>query len=153
MRHHSVSRLIVAAVLVGAAACASVPVKQRVSESHQSVRQSIVAVDDAERAICAPAVPNTNHCTNPAAVTVGLTDAKHQAFSNDLAQAYAYDEKAGAAIIAWHAGDPVPSDVTQLLTYAQRALAEATALGDGPLVDKATALVARVQALAAAFGK
>lgn len=141
--------LLVALVL---SACASVPVKQKVSASHQTLRQAIVAVDDAERLLCAPKpAPLSHECGNPVAATLGLTNEKHQALSRALARAYEYDVKTGAAIVAWRAGDPVPSEIGQLMTYAQEVLVTANTLSDAAFIDKAQVLVARAQALITTF--
>jgi hypothetical protein len=134
-------------------ACASLSLKQQVSQTHQAVHQALVAVDDAERALCQPAPSAVNTCANPAAAAIGLTDAKHQALSQQLAQAYAIDAKVGAAVIAWRAGDPVPSDLQTLLTYATQILQTASTLTDQPLIDRAQTYVARVQSLVQAFSK
>lgn len=131
--------------------CASVPLKQKLSTAHQSVREAIVQLDEAERQLCGPAPAQPNHCTTIAAQVVGLTDARHQAISRQLVQAYETDIKAGTALIAWRAGDPPPTDLTQLLTDAQETLAAIQALSYLPLVEKAQTFVARAQALLARF--
>jgi hypothetical protein len=144
-----VSLLILA--LATLVACASIPVKQRVSNTHQAMHQALVLVDDAERTLCQPVPAATNHCGNPAAASIGLTDEKHQAFSRQLAAAYDVDVKVGAAVIAWRAGDPVPSDLQTLLSYATQILQTANTLTDQPLIDKAQTFLARINTLVQTF--
>lgn len=134
-----------------AAGCASVPLKQQISASHQAVHQAIVTLDDAERQLCGPAPAAPSHCAAATAAAVGLTDARHQAISAALVKAFDADAKAGRAIVAWRAGDPPPADVQQLLTDAQDALGAVQAITDTSLVQKAQTLVARAQALLSSF--
>jgi hypothetical protein len=145
-----VSLLILA--LATLVACASVPIKQRVSDTHQAVHQALVLVDDAERTLCQPIQATPNRCGNAAAASIGLTDEKHQALSRQLADAYAVDAKVGAAVIAWRAGDPVPSDLETLFSYATQILQTANTLTDQPLIDKAQTFLARIGSLVQAFG-
>jgi hypothetical protein len=133
-------------------ACASVPAKARVSQTHQVAHESLVAVDEAERALCQPAPAAVNTCSNPVAVSLGLTNEKHQAFSRALAKAFDDDAKAGVAVIAWRAGDPVPADLTALLKDAQDIVSVAGTVTNTSVVGKAQTLLVRVQAAVAAFG-
>lgn len=144
-------RFALIALAIAISACASLPIKQRVSQTHQAAHQALVLVDDAERTLCQPAPAAPNTCSNPAAATIGLTDAKHQALSRQLAEAYAVDAKVGAAVIAWRAGDPVPSDLQTLLTYATQILSTANTLTDQPLIDRAQTYLARIRTLVQAF--
>lgn len=144
-----VSVLVLAVTLAG---CASVPLKQQISRSHQVAHQALVAVDEAERALCAPIPATPNVCGSAVAAALGLTDAKHQAISRTLARAFDHDAKAGVAVIAWRAGDPVPADLRTLLQDAQDVVAVATTITDNALVTRAQALVARVAAVVALFG-
>jgi len=144
--------IVALAVLSMAVACASLPLKQRVSQTHQTVREAIVAVDEAERLLCGPMpAPNENRCASPTAAAIGLTDAKHQAISRTLAQAYEADVRVGAAIVAWRAGDPPPADLDALLARAQETLSVAATVADSTFASKAQTLVARAQRLVAAF--
>lgn len=141
---------IVAAILL--TACASVPIKQRVSQAHQVAHQALVTLDDAERRLCQPVPAATNTCGNPVAASLGLTNAKHQDFSRRLAAAFAADAKAGVAIVAWRAGDPVPTDLSTLFRDVQDLAVVANTITDNPIVDKAQAAIARVKAVIDAFG-
>ncbi len=143
--------VLVAALVV--ISCASVPLKQKVSSGHQAVHESLVLLDDAERAVCKPfPPPESNKCSSPTAVALGLTDAKHQEFSRALVKAFDADVKASVAIIAWKAGDPIPTDVKMLLEDAQQTLTVAQSISSSSLVDKALAFVARARALTSFFG-
>ena len=109
----------------------SVAIKQRVSESHQAVRLALTAFDDTEHELCLPAVADSpptvtpkvlrGDCTNPDAAAIGLTSALNQKIAQSLIKAFEADKKVSAAIIAWRAGDPPPTDLSQLLTDAQAA--------------------------------
>lgn len=145
--------IISLALALSLTACASISTKQRISTTHQAAHQALVAVDDAERALCQPRPTATNECASPTAATLGLTDARHQAFSRALAKAYDSDAKAGVAILAWRAGDPVPADLTTLLQDAADILATARSITDQPLLDRAMTLLARVQAVVGAFSQ
>jgi hypothetical protein len=135
------------------ASCASVPIKERISDSHQLVRTAITAFDDAEIALCAPDPAKVNHCTSPQAATIGLTDARHQAISRALADAYTKDKLVSAAIIAWKAGDPKPATLDELLKDATDALTAAqAALPGNALIAKGMDLLTKINALAAAWG-
>ncbi len=59
--------------------------------------------------------------------------------------------RAGKAIVAWRAGDPVPEDVTQLFRYAGDILSTASQLTDQPFIDRARVLLARAQKLVEQF--
>lgn len=138
---------------VVAAGCASTPLKQKVSNGHQTVRAALTAFDDAERALCAPDPATPNHCTNAAAATAGLTDAKHQAISRAMADAYQKDEAVAVVLIAWKSGDPVPADVPTVLADANAALAVAQSLAPtNSLVQKATAFLTAAQQLLLLLG-
>jgi uncharacterized protein YceK len=150
------SRNIIAVLaIVALAGCASVPVKQKASETHQALRTALTSADDLERALCGmtPAAPN--HCTTTAAATVGLTDAVHQDVSRRFAHAYEADQKVAAALIAWKAGDPAPADLAGLLADAQAALVAVKPLtGSGQqLTGKVQAWLDEVQSLVALFQK
>ena len=150
---HILIPFVVGTLCVFLSSCASVPVKERISNGHQLVRTAITAFDDAELALCAPDPAKPNHCTNPQAATIGLTDARHQAISRALVDAYVKDKLVSAAIIAWKAGDPPPATINDLLTDATSALAAAQAAAPGnALITKGLDLVAKINALAAAWG-
>ena len=143
--------LILALVVTG---CASTPLKQRVSASHQAVRMAITSVDDLERKLCEPAPTAVNRCTAPGAAAVGLTDAKHQEISRALAKALDTDVKVSAAIIAWRSGEPMPKDLPSLLADANDTLIAIQPLGlSSQLYQRASDLLKRVAALAGLFAK
>lgn len=134
------------------AACQSVPLKQRVSTTHQIARSAVVEADDAERRLCQPAPsPASNHCTNPVAASVGLTDAKHQELSRKFAEVYRLDIAAGNAIVTWRAGDPVPTSVQDFLAAAHDLLTVSQSVQSTALATRLQAVVARAQALADVF--
>lgn len=141
--------LLIALVLV--TGCASTPIKAKVSATHQTVREAIVAVDELERQLCAPDPAQVNHCTAPSASAVGLTDAKHQEISRALARAFDKDIKVAAAIIAWRSGEPMPKDLPSLLADANDTLIAIQPLTNSSLVSKAQTLLSRVAALAGLF--
>ena len=98
-------------------ACASAPVsKDTAIVSLQSSNVALAAAADQERALCfiAPSTESGPHCTNPLAVSIGLTDARH-AQATDLLIAGFKDQKVAAAALAlWQPGQSAPADV---LTY------------------------------------
>lgn len=114
-----------ALILVLSAGC-SVALKQRVSESHQAVRLALTSFDDTEHSLCDPATADAppfhkGDCQNPQAAAVGLTSALNQKIAASLIKAFEADKKVSAAIIAWKAGDPPPSNLSELMTAAQAA--------------------------------
>lgn len=133
-------------------ACASISVKQSVSAAHQTVRGTLVALDDFERAICAPDPAATNRCT---AQPVIVTDAVHQRVSRAFSQAYATDIRLGQAIIAWAPGQPVPTDLAALQTTVNEIRQAVTTLAPSPKVSeffaKVDAVILRIQDLARQF--
>jgi hypothetical protein len=145
MRFRVLTAAAALALLVG---CQSVPIKQAISADHQGLRQALTLADDTERGLCAPDATAPNHCTSPSAVTIGLTDARHQSLSRVFADAYALDIKVGQALIAWRAGDPVPSDLLTLLADAQQAVTQIGAFApNSELMTNAKAVVDKAQAL------
>lgn len=139
-------------LVVVTVACASVPLKERVSNGHQLARAALVALDEAERALCTPIPATPNKCANPLAAQAGLTDARHQAFSARLVDAFTADSKVAIAIIAWKAGDPAPTDLTTLEADAQAALVAAEEIGVASgLVSKAQRFLDDVRTLAGSF--
>lgn len=145
--------LILTLALVWSTGCASVPLKQKVSEAHQTVRQALVAIDDAEVAACQPSGDAPNHCTSPAAATIGLTDAKHQQLSRLLADAFDKDAKVSAALIAWKAGDPMPTDLPTLLADANGALTVAQSFApSSPILAKVQSLLSALTQLQTVLG-
>jgi hypothetical protein len=140
--------LSAAAALALFVACASVPLKQQISADHQGLRQALTLVDDTERGLCMPDAAAPNHCTAKDAATLGLTDARHQALSRVLADAYDLSAKVGQALIAWRAGDPIPSDLLTLLADAQEAVTQISAFAPGSqLMQKAQDVVTKAKAL------
>lgn len=138
--------------LVLALGCASTPLKQKISEGHQTVRAALTAFDDAELALCAPDATKL-HCTNPAAAQAGLSDAIHAKIKDALVDAYTKDQAVSAAIIAWKSGDPKPSDLPTLLTDANAALGAVTQFApNSGLLAKAKSFVDAVTQLEALLG-
>lgn len=147
------NRLFLALALTLSTNCASVSLKQKVSETHQTVRTALVAIDDAEAAACQPAADAPNHCTSPAAATIGLTDAKHQQLSRLLADAFDKDAKVSAALIAWKAGDPMPTDLPTLLADANGALTVAQSFApSSPILAKVQSLLSALAQLQSVLG-
>ncbi len=145
------NKLTAFALVLGLSFCSSLPVKQRISQTHQTIHQALVTVDDAEIALCAPKPAAVNTCGNPLAAQLGLTDAKHQSISRTLKSDYDLDRNIGIAMIAWKAGDPMPKDVSTLMADAQAILTTANSISDSSFVGKAQALLTHVQAMVAAF--
>lgn len=112
-------RAFVALTLVVAltTACA-LSLKEKASTARETARTALVAVDDLERQLCGPDPSAPNHCLNPDASTIGLTNARHQAISRALVDAFTADKKVAAAILQWRAGDPAPADLSALLKDA-----------------------------------
>ena len=97
--------------------CASAPIaKDTAIVGLQSSNVALSSAADQERILCFvnPAVESGPHCTNPIAVSAGLTDARH-AQATDLLIAGFKDQKLAAAALAlWQPGQVVPGDI---LTY------------------------------------
>lgn len=145
--------LAVVSIVLLYASCTSVPLKQKVATTHQTLHTALIAADDLERQLCAPDPARVNHCTSPSAVTIGLTDALHQDISRRFVKAYETDLRLSAAIIAWKAGDPPPSDLTSLVADAQAtydAVKPLTGIGTA-LADKVQTWLDKAAALAALF--
>lgn len=108
-------------LLALAVGCAG-SLKANLVAAHQGIETSLAGVDDAERLACfgqlsLPANPTT--CGNPLALKFGLTDQRHQKFSQLLSQAYAVQVRLAPAIKTFKAGDPIPTDLTTSLQLAQ----------------------------------
>ncbi len=134
-------------ILLVLSAC-SLPLKQQVSAVHLTVHQTLVALDDAERAYCKPSPAQPNHCT---ATPVVVSDANHQKLSGYFVSAYEADKKVGTAIIAWQPNAPLPTDLPTLFDDARQTLATVTSFapqaGASSLVTKATAFLDAVAKL------
>ncbi len=149
-------RRLVAAILIAfTVSCASVPLKQKAVTTHQAMHLALVEVDDLERDLCAPEPTRTNHCTAASATLIGLTDAKHQRISNQIAAAYKVDIDLSTALITWRSGEPAPKEIDQMLMAAQEtltAIEPLTGKGAG-LVDKARSWINKIGDFAALFQK
>lgn len=146
---------LAAALVLLVAGCASVPLKQKVSATHQTLHQALVSADDLERALCAPDPAAVNHCTSPSAPSIGLTDAVHQDISRKFVKAYENDLRLSAALIAWKAGDPAPKDLVTLVADAQAtydAVKPLTGIG-ASLADKVQTWLDKAKALATLFAQ
>ena len=84
----------------------SVSLKQKVVLSLQAQHQVLAALDDTELAVF-------QSKTIPA-----LTVERHRAFSAALAKAYRAESKAAGALQTWRAGDPAPTNITELIAVA-----------------------------------
>lgn len=101
-------------VLALATACASLPAKQRAVVGLQASETALEAAHDAERALCAPTADQTKaitHCDGPQAASLRLTDARHHDLADLFSRAFAAEQVAAKALLAWKAGDPVPTDI------------------------------------------
>jgi hypothetical protein len=144
---------VVMLALIFAVSCASLSVKQSVSAAHQTVRGTLVALDDFERSLCQPApAPKSNTCTaNPRIVT----DAQHQQISRAFVTAYEQDIRIGQAIIAWVPGQPIPSDIPSLQATVGEIRKVVETLSPSPKVTeffaKVDAVIAQIQDLIRKF--
>lgn len=135
-------------LLMLSAACASLPIKERLVKSAQATETALGAAQDFERsAFMSGAIPS-------------LTPAKHQAISAAFSNAFGTQIKLATALRAWRSGDPKPASVDQLAADVRETLAviqQATAGGTttGPaseLIGKVNAILAEVAKVADAFG-
>ena len=106
------------AALLVAAACASLPLKQRATLGVQAAHTAVAAAQDGERALYE-------------AKLAGVTPQRHEQFSNFFARYFGAEEKVAGALIAWRAGDPVPSGLEEALRVLNETLTAGTALTDG----------------------
>lgn len=119
-------RAIAIGAVVGLAACASVPVKEKATLTLQASEVALANAQDAERSLCdasATAAVAVTHCTNPAAAAVGLTDAKHQEAARAFAKAFTAQAQSATALLAWRAGEPAPMTLTEYASDARDVLA------------------------------
>lgn len=156
----------IAALLAAAVGCASLTVKQRASQTHQTIRQVLNAIDDLELAICQPAQAEPGHCTNPANL---ITDAQHQEVSRVLVQAFEADIKVGRAIIAWQpclpnldpaapcVPTPPPTDLATLRGYVDQVKGVVLALAPSQkakdLLELVSSVLAMVDEMTASFAR
>jgi len=142
---------------IGIGACATMSPRAQAVQTHQGIQTLLAAVDDAERVLCfgsttLPAQPS--RCTTDAARTAGLTDARHQALSRALVQAFAGQVAVGMALTVWRPGQLVDmSEVDAAAVEIDRELAQ---LRTGipalaPLITKAREWIAEVNRLKALF--
>ena len=77
-------------VLVVSLSCASVPLKVQATRGLQTSEAALGAAQDFERALCfvQPQTERGNHCTNPVAATVKLTDDLHVQFAKQFSAAF-----------------------------------------------------------------
>ena len=118
-----------ALVLILLTSCASIPIKQRATQSLAGTQQLLIAAQDAERQLCNaaayakdPAAPITT-CEGPSAAAVQLTTERHRAIARALAQAFDAHVMASVALQAWRAGDPVPTGLSEITAAVREALA------------------------------
>lgn len=137
-------RLLIALVLVSA--CASAPPKQIAAQSLQVSETALAAAQDIERSICFvnPDTERGNHCTNPAAAAVQLTDAVHIKFAQGFSKAFAVQITAALEVQTWKPGQAPPTNFTTYSTAAQDVLGLAQALTASNL--KVSDLLAKAQA-------
>jgi hypothetical protein len=134
----AVAKLALVLVLLGGlTACASVPVKQKATQTLTTAETLLGQAQDTERALCSltqnPAEPIT-HCDNPVANLVGLTDATHQQIARAFFVAFNDQSKAATALLAWQAGQPVPTSLTQLVADVTATLSVVKSLSsNGPV--------------------
>jgi hypothetical protein len=112
MRRIYLVGLLVAFVL--AAACASLPLKQKAVVSLAASEAALEAGHDAERALCSPTSDQTKaitHCDGPQAATLQLTDARHAEIAKVFSKAFDTEVRAAEALKVWRAGEPAPAGV------------------------------------------
>lgn len=102
-------------------ACGQISLHERSVLTIQGTEKLLAEVQDTERQLCnqaayaaAPDVA-VKECAGPLAEAVQLTTARHQAIHAGLSRAFAVQIKAAIAVRAWRPGDPMPSDVPELL--------------------------------------
>lgn len=91
----------------------------------------IAAVQDAERALCGQTIAVPTQCTNPQAVAIGLTDARHQAINASLATVYRGEIKFVTGLQTWQPGQAEPAGLDESLAAASNVLDALTALAPG----------------------
>jgi hypothetical protein len=147
-------RLII--LLAFSSACASLPLKQQAVQSLQGSETALEAAHNIERSLCfnLPATETGNHCTNPLAATVKLTDAQHQKLAQYFSNAFDVEIKAATALKAWKAGQPIPTDVAGYQTDLTAILTLAKTLDPGAstLVAKSQDAVDKAAAVAKSLG-
>jgi hypothetical protein len=115
------------------AACASLPVKQRAVLSLQASESALASAQDFERALCfnLPAVESGEQCTNPLAVSVGITDERHQNIAELFDQAYGIEKRADSALRAWTTGTAAPPTLATYVMELNQLLQIAKVLDPG----------------------
>lgn len=106
--------ILVLAGAVAVSACASLPLKQQAVVTLAASESALEAAHDFERSLCSPTADKTKaitHCDGAGAASLGLTDAKHQQLARLFSSAFGDEQKASAALKAWQAGAPAPSDL------------------------------------------
>lgn len=138
--------------LVATTACASVPLKVQATRSLQASETALAAAQDLERALCfnSPTTERGSHCTNPAALSVKLTDEVHVKFAQGFSNAFKVQDKAALEVEHWQMGQPQPPSFALYYADAKELLGLAQALAT---VDSRTAqLLAHAQAAVDAAG-
>jgi hypothetical protein len=97
--------------------CASVPLKERVTQGVGVVHTSVNAAQSAEIAVWESKV-----------LAGSWTEANRRAFHSALVRYYDAEVKVTGVLLTWRAGDPVPTELVQQLRVANEALAEAIKL-------------------------
>lgn len=146
-------RWILIAALVVSTACASLSVKQKVSNAHLTIHAALVAVDDAELAVCQPDPVKPALCTAEPRV---ISDGLHQRLSGQIASAFAYDAAIGRAIIAWQPNSPMPKDLPSLKLLVEQIRAVVDTLPDSvgkkKILDALVTVAEAIEAVSRAFG-
>lgn len=129
--------------------------RSRAVQLHASTHQLLVAVREAEWAVCQP-VPATKYteCTSPRAAQVGLTNTLHQQFNGHLNDAFTLEKKINLALTAWRAGDPAPKEVSEIVMVATEIVQQAkrfTGDAGARILDQALKALAAVQQILEIF--
>lgn len=111
-------RLAIAVALIGALACASVPLKQRLTLGVQTAHTAVAGAQDIERALY----------TTQAVVVTRETHARFAAF---FVRYFSAEQKVATGLLAWRAGDPAPSDLADALQVLRETVAVAETLTAG----------------------
>ncbi len=169
-------RLTFVLLLSFAASCATtgLSLKQTGLTSLQVSETSLAGAQTIENALCFndPSLESGPACTNPIAATVGLTSLvanpdyvagqtpaqipRHQLIAKYFVKAFTAELAAENALLAWKAGDPAPTTVSDYQADINAALTVANQLAPGlvsaPLLAKLQAAVTGAAAVATAVG-
>jgi len=153
---------IILAILL--TSCASVPLKVQATRSLQISESALANAQDFERSLCFmnPAAERGNHCTNPAAASVKLTDDLHVKFAKTFGEAFDVQLKAASEVQGWTPGGETPGfyayllHTQEVLTLAHDLVPDNTNVGQvnvGQLLAKAKAALDAASAVATALEK